>query len=428
MLSFTISKPLLRANHLCRFASSFRDLGVSDNIMKRLNEKKYRFPTPVQKAVIPMLLEGEKDVVINSESASGKTLAYLLPLVQAKQQNSRNYSIIMTPRPELSIQMNTIIRRLDPDVTLENSNSYFFTKYIHNETPNFLISTPAMFLTQYLKYYNSRRFLENSYITPKYFVIDEVDCVLNQEYGENMKTVLKLLHKTSPNTQFIYSGATIPTNGASTPGGFLTQAFPSLKWYQSSSVNTIPGHVTVDFMNFDVTKCGEEEKKLKLLELIVQNHSQPPVVFFNNTDTLARIYTYLLSQRINCAYISRDITISNRVNLVHLLQKNKFDCLLSTDILSRGIDTPLLTTEIQYEFSNDVSSFINRCGRVGRSSQASHVYCFVDYNHQKLSSSIQEIGVHNNLSSLYSHNRMLARKLKKESSYPYNSYDDQMSK
>ena len=339
----------------------FNDLGVSDALLKALEEKNYHTPTEIQTKAIPLVLQ-KKDVLGCAQTGTGKTAAFAVPIIQllTTEQASnvgrkKIRSLILTPTRELAIQIG------------ENIEGY--SKFTHiNHTVIFggvpqspqvnklkkgidiLVATPGRLLD----------LIGQGYInlnSVKLFVLDEADRMLDMGFINDIKRVLKLLPEQK---QSLFFSATMPENIVKLSRTILHHPVKIEAHVVSSSAESVEQFVY--FTNSSTKK--------PLLNYILKDKKLDQVLIFARTKRGAdRIVKNLTRENINAMAIHGDRSQNQRQKALKLFKEGKIRILVATDIASRGIDIKKLNYVINYDIPSESESYVHRIGRSGRAGE-----------------------------------------------------------
>ncbi|XP_010484444.1 PREDICTED: DEAD-box ATP-dependent RNA helicase 27-like [Camelina sativa] len=342
-------------------SKTFESLGLSDKTLKSIKEFGFKFLTEIQAKAIPRLMEG-KDVLGAARTGSGKTLAFLIPAIELLYNVSfspRNGTgvIIICPTRELAIQSFLVAK------DLLKYHSQTVGKVIGGENRkketeilvkgvNLLVATPGRLL-DHLQ--NTNGFVFKNL---KYLVMDEADRILEQNFEEDLKKIIKLLPKTRQTSLF----------SATQTSQVEDLALVSLK---EPFV-----YIDVDEGRKEVTNEGLEQgycvvptaKRLIFLVSFLKRFlgKKKIMVFFStckSTKFHAELCRYI---KIDCLEIRRGMDQTKRSSIFFQFNKAETGILLCTDVASRGLDIPHVDWIVQYDPPEDAKTYIHRVGRTAR--------------------------------------------------------------
>ncbi|MGX7023515.1 DEAD/DEAH box helicase [Vagococcus hydrophili] len=333
----------------------FKQYNFQEFIMNALDEKKFLKPTEVQEKLIPVVMQG-KNVVGQSQTGSGKTHTFLLPMMNAVDpEKDEVQGIITTPSRELAEQIYQAAVQLAKHSEKEIRVSQYVggtdkkrqMEKLKTSQPHIVIGTPGRILdlvnNQSLKTF-----------TANHFVVDEADMTLDMGFLEDVDKIAATLPK---GLQMLVFSATIPT-----------KLKPFLKKYMDNPVveHIKPSSVISDTIdNWAISTKGQDVNKV-IYQLL--NIGQPylVMVFANTKQRVNEISTYLKEQGLKVATIHGDIPPRERKRVMKNVQNLDFQFVVATDLAARGIDIEGVSHVINTEIPTDLEFFIHRVGRTGR--------------------------------------------------------------
>lgn len=341
---------------------TFNDLDVSETLKKNILQKGYTVPTPIQDKAIPVILQG-KDVIGIANTGTGKTAAFLIPLIEKIYNNPQEKVLIITPTRELALQIDDEFHEFAKNLQLFSAiciGGANIRRQIQSlsRKPQFVIGTPGRLRD--LEKQRKIRFGDYSTI-----VLDEVDRMLDMGFIRDIKQIISQL--SSPRHSLFFS-ATIPQSLTQLMNRFLLNPVTVAVKSQSTSDN----------VNQDIVRT-EGKAKIDVLHDLLISESFEKVLIFGRTKWGIEKLTKLLEDRgFKVASIHGNKKQSQRQRALELFKKNRIQILLATDIASRGIDIPDITHVINYDMPEKYEDYIHRIGRTGRASKVGTALTFVD--------------------------------------------------
>lgn len=320
---------------------------------------------PVQAKTMPYFLSG-RDVMVQSKTGSGKTGAFLLPLVKMIDKNQRSsQTLILVPTRELAVQVRSEAETLFRDTGIEVVAVYGGVGYKNqldafNRGAQLVVGTPGRILDHLLKRSLSLDSL-------KYLVFDEADRMLSMGFYPDMKRIREYL----PNRQingYMFS-ATYPAHVMRLAGQFLTD--PELL---SLSRDTV--HVAETEHVYMVVQAMDKDRSLVRVIEIENPHNA--IVFCNTKAKVEYVSTVLQRFGYDADQLSADLSQSARERVLNRVREGSLRFLVATDVAARGIDIPELSHVIQYEVHEDFEMYIHRMGRTGRAGALGEAISLVD--------------------------------------------------
>jgi len=331
----------------------FRKLGLSELTVKALERKGFKTPTSIQTRVIPILLKGERDVVGQSQTGTGKTACFALPILEKLTKTGRVVqAIILTPTRELAIQVAKEIESLRGDTSVKLLAVYGGSgidsqmKKLKSGI-DIVVGTPGRVMDL-----QRRKALKLDNI--QYAVLDEADEMLNMGFVEDIETILK---NTPKEKNMLLFSATMPKP-------ILKIAKKYMKDYElveSESTNVIID--TVEQIYYDISAKDRVEGIRRVIDYNPDFHG---IVFCNTKASVDTVARQLSKMDYSAAALHGDITQSQREKILQQFRDNKVKALIATDVAARGIDVNDLTHVINFSLPQSPESYVHRIGRTGR--------------------------------------------------------------
>ena len=306
--------------------SSFQSFGLDARLLQAVSKERYTKPTTVQAQAIPLILEG-KDVLAKSSTGSGKTAAYVLPILQSvlrkKAASSKNKTVsalILVPTRELAEQVHTSIKTFtafcSKDVRSVNITQRISDSVLHailQDIPDILVSTPARALQN----------LNNGSISLQdltHLVIDEADLVLSYGYENDINALAQAIPR---GVQTILMSATLTTE-VDTLKGLLCREPVTLK-LEDKKEN---GQDLVQY----VVKCGEDEKFLLIYVILkLQLIKGKIIIFVADVDRSYHVKLYLEQFGIKSCVLNSELPVNSRLHAVQEFNKGIYDIIIAAD-------------------------------------------------------------------------------------------------
>lgn len=335
--------------------SSFKQFQFKPFLMEALKEKGFQQPTQVQEKLIPMIQKG-KNVIGQSQTGSGKTHTFLLPLLNKIDPTIDEVQVIITtPSRELANQIYQAAIQAakfsSPEIHISNfiggTDKQRQLIKLKNQQPKLVVGTPGRILDmineQALKVH-----------TAFAFVIDEADMTLDMGFLEDVDQIASRLPK---NLQMLVFSATIPE-----------KLRPFLKKYLENPVIEEIKSETVIASTIDNWLFSTKGKDVNQLvyQLLTIGHPYLAIIFANTKQRVDEITTYLKEHGLRVAKIHGDISPRERKRVMRQVQNLEYQYVVATDLAARGIDIEGVSEVINTEIPKDLDFFIHRVGRTGR--------------------------------------------------------------
>lgn len=367
------------------YEESFADLGLVPRVVQALRDAAPDVvrPTAVQSSAIPPILRG-RHVLCAAETGSGKTLSYLLPLLQqllgrpslGASGLPAPRGLVLVPSRELAQQVQVVAQPLGRSLgfqvqELEGGRGMSrIEKQLSGQPPaDILIATPgALWKTLKRRLINLERL--------SFLVLDEADTLLDESFLELVEYILgrsniaegtdDLKDPFNPKAQLVLVGATFPKSA----GQLLSKISnsDSLTTITSSKLHCIMPHVKQTFMRLKgAEKVPELVQILKKHDRADKTGSSGTILVFCNSSSTVNWLGYILDDhKIQHLRLQGQMPAAMRAGIFKSFQKGSRDILLCTDIASRGLDSTQVELVVNYDFPLTLQDYIHRAGRVGR--------------------------------------------------------------
>lgn len=341
---------------------TFGDFPVDPRIVRGLIERNYT-PTPIQDQSIPRIIEG-KDVVGIANTGTGKTIAFLVPLVHKIVQDRHGQALIIVPTRELATQIEGELALLAPahivrPVTCVGGMSIGKQISQLRRGARFIIGTPGR-----LKDLVNRGDLDLSFVHS--LVLDEADRMLDMGFINDIRFLLS--HVPNERQTLLFS-ATMPAEARALVSDFMHEPV-------TVSVQTRDTSKDVDQ---DVVRVPAGADKFTVLcELLGRAECEKVLVFGRTKHGVEKLAKVLAKQGIKADSIHGNKTQPKRDRVLADFKKDKFQVLVATDVAARGIDVPNVSHVINYDVPGTYEDYIHRIGRTGRGGKKGIALTFVE--------------------------------------------------
>lgn len=334
--------------------TTFRDLNISKETLKSLEDLGYSKPTEIQEKAIPFIMEG-KDLVAQAQTGTGKTAAFGIPIVEKVNPKLRKIqALILVPTRELAIQVAKEIKDIG-----KNKKVYTLAVYggksIQHQI-NFLrkgsdvvvVGTPG----------RVKDLLERGHLkldNVKMFVLDEADRMLEMGFIEDIEDIMSYLPENQQNLLF---SATMPKEILDLAEEFLNPDYNTIK--------VKPDEVTVEKIKQVIYRVNPRDKYKKLTEVLSQEKSDKIIIFTQTKLEADDLANQLKNEGFSVSAIHGDFSQKKRETVLHNFRTGKLKILVATDVAARGLDIKGVSLVINYGLPRDTESYIHRIGRTGR--------------------------------------------------------------
>lgn len=341
----------------------FKDLGISKKTLDALTKKWFITPSPIQEKVIPLLLEGEKNVIGQAATGTGKTAAFGIPLIEKLTPGRDVQTLILAPTRELAIQIAAEINSMQGDkklnvVAMYGKQSYEIQIRALKRWVDILVGTPGRIM-DHLK----RRTLDLSHLS--YFILDEADEMLDMGFEEDIQTIFK---ETSPEKKVLLFSATMSKN-------ILKIAKKYIGEYELIEIEDkeTKGEQT-DQTYFEV----QERDKFELLRRIMDTETDFfGIVFCHTKADVDALASRLNDEWYTAEGLHGDLAQKQREHFLKRFKDKKVNILVATDVAARGIDVNDVTHVINYAIPQNAERYTHRIGRTGRAGKSGIAITFI---------------------------------------------------
>lgn len=340
----------------------FTDFKIEDRLKQNIIAKGYKTPTPIQDRAIPHVLRGS-DVVGIANTGTGKTAAFLIPLINKVLLNQREHILIVVPTRELAIQIDEELKaftrglRIFSAVCVGGANMGAQIRALRYQN-NFVIGTPGR-----LKDLIEQKYLNLSQF--KTVVLDEADRMLDMGFINDMKFMMSLMPK---ERHTLFFSATMSREIES-----LIKAF--LKEPVSISVKTGDTPKSVDQ---DIVRTGGKNKVDVLHDLLSSAEFKKVLVFGRTKHGVEKLSKVLIERGFKAESIHGNKNLSKRRHALTLFKNNHIQILVATDVAARGLDIVDISHVINYDLPATYDDYVHRIGRTGRGSKKGKALTFIE--------------------------------------------------
>lgn len=333
--------------------TTFKELGLSGATLKALESKGFEAPTPIQTLTIPRLLTGDKDIVGQAQTGTGKTAAFGLPVIEAAQEKAhRVQSLILTPTRELAIQVAEEINSLKGEKRIRVLPVYG-GQAIHMQFKalkrgvDVVVGTPGRIMDH----------LERGTLridALDFFVLDEADEMCNMGFVDDVRQILTSANEDRRTLLF---SATMPREVMSIAKEFMGD-------YEVVSVKPEKADIPLTRQIFH--EMADSDRFEALCRVIDAQEEFYGLIFTRTRADADRVAARLTQRGYPAEPIHGDLNQNQREKILNGFRKKKTTILAATDVAARGIDVPDLTHVVNFAIPQDPQTFVHRTGRTGR--------------------------------------------------------------
>ena len=357
---------------------NFKSFGLSEALIKVLDEVGYETPSAIQEQCIPYLLNGH-DVIGQAQTGTGKTAAFSLPLIDRIDISTNQVQLlVLTPTRELAIQVSEAIQTYARHLKglhvlpIYGGQSYDIQLRPLKRGVHVVVGTPGRVMDHIKKGTLKRGSL-------KALVLDEADEMLRMGFIDDVKWVMEKLPK---ERQIALFSATMPDVIRRVAEKFLNDPkIVKIKTKTATAQTISQRYWLVSGVN-----------KLDALTRILEVETFDALLIFVRTKTATVDLAEKLSARgFSSEAINGDIAQNQRERTIQQLKKGKIDILIATDVAARGLDVERISHVVNYDIPQDPESYVHRIGRTGRAGREGKAILFVAPRERRMLQTIERI-------------------------------------
>lgn len=343
----------------------YEDFDISGVLKRNIAQKGYKHPTKIQDQAIPVILNG-KDILGLASTGSGKTGAFLIPMIDKALQDKFQKCLIIVPTRELAAQIQDEFRGFSQGTRIYSALAIGGTNInaqIHRlkRNPQFVIGTPGR-----LKDLFQRKALDLSKFSN--IVLDEVDRMLDMGF---VPDITFLISKLRSEKQTLFFSATM-SYGAEKIAHTLLRAPVKVQVEKESPLKNVTQ---------DIVRVGNPSRKIEMLtDLLGQDEFKKVLVFSRTKRGADKLSKRLQRDGFRADAIHGNKSQHKRLRVLSNFKTNRTDILIATDVAARGLDIPNVSHVINYDEPENYKSYIHRIGRTGRVGKSGNALTFVASN------------------------------------------------
>lgn len=365
----------------------FEELKLTPSLLIPIQKMNYTTCTPIQEQAMPHILEG-KDLAGLAQTGTGKTAAFLLPLMERVLRSQKapegasdeiidlhkvrgfpdwkpfHWVLILVPTRELAEQVLQNIKTYGIDSGLDGCSIYGGTGYEKQKEAlkrgvTFVVATPGRLIDLYKEHNVDLKLV-------RAVVFDEADRMFDMGFKDDMKYILDRIPK---DRQFLVFSATLNLDVLNT--AYQYGASPV-------EINVSRDQAKAENVEDSIYHLGQDEKPRYLLSLFKNHNPQQTVIFSNFKNQIEPIVNFLRANNIPAVGISSLLNQTQRNRVIEQFKAvNATNVLVATDVAARGLDIQGVDMVVNYELPSDAESYVHRIGRTGRAGETGKAFSFV---------------------------------------------------
>lgn len=367
---------------------SFLNVDFHQGLEAYFKEQGLKTATLVQKRVIPEVLN-RKSIIVLSETGSGKTLSYALPIAsrikQKEDQGTKNtlhgapYAIIVAPTRELASQIFGVFKGISHHLKLRvrditGGDTHAKMKSVASGSYEILIATPSRIKSAIQK-------KELNLNQLQYVIFDEADQLFDMGFKKDLDFMIEYFDMN--HTQLGFITATLPESVEN----YILEKFPEVDFTKIASDNSHATQTRIETYNVKVTPAEKDMVVKMFLEKQAQGRG---IIFTNQRNQAEDLHKYLSEKmpRLKTKLLHGDLEKKDRDSAIRSFVEGKVQVLVATDVAARGIDIKDLVWVLNYGLPKTGIYYLHRCGRVARGGRKGIVYNLVASHDSKMISEI----------------------------------------
>lgn len=331
----------------------FESLGISKNICNLLKKKGIKEPTEIQEKVIPFLLSGG-DLIAKSETGTGKTLAFILPIIEKVYRGSKEKTLIFVPTRELCMQINEVIKSVDIEnkviVTLIYGGRELSENRRLEKDSNIIIATPGRILE-----WNKNGNLDFKDVNR--VILDEADQMIELGFKNEIE---EIMNKLSKKRETLFFSATLASNIKKIAYRYANNP----KIIEINKDEKILDSIVQKYVN------TTDRRKIDILcQMINEDKPFLGIIFCRTKVRVDKLDSLLTERGYTCQKIHSDIPQPKREKIIKSFKNLEVQFLIATDIVARGIDIKGVSHIYNYDAPESYENYQHRVGRTGRAGE-----------------------------------------------------------
>jgi ATP-dependent RNA helicase DeaD len=353
---------------------TFKELGVSDNLVKALLENKIIKPTEIQQKAIPFLLQNHTDFIGQAQTGTGKTAAFGIPILQKIKSGEKNIqALILSPTRELC-QLFKMTRYTDKIFVEAVFGGEWIDIQIKNlqRPTQIVVATPGRLIDLI-----QREAIDLSHV--KTIVLDEADEMLSMGFKDDIDSILEKVHQKSVTWLF---SATLPDELKRLVDKYMSPEAHKIQVSKNEVVNSLIEH------QFFI--CEMAQKFDYMVQFLQSQGSARGIVFCRTKADTQVVARKLIAQNFAADAIHGDLEQRDREKVMRAFKNKKVQILVATDISARGIDVENLAYVAHYQLPDQIEYYTHRSGRTARAGKRGISISFVTKDDLKMLTLIEK--------------------------------------
>jgi len=340
----------------------FADFDIAGELKVNIIARGYTTPTPIQDQVIPLILSG-RDVVGIANTGTGKTAAFLIPLINKIMKDHTQKVLIIAPTRELATQIEDELKLFTRGINISSvlvigGANMSAQMYKLRQRPNFVISTAG----RLMDFVDRRMVTLTDYNT---IVLDEVDRMVDIGFIRDIRAIVSALPKVR---QSLFFSATVSGQVSGILASFTTDPVTI----------SVKQRETLAGVDQDVIRVKSKEEKLSTLHSLLAKKEFSKVLIFGRTKwNVEKLARTLSDSGFSVGSIHGNKSQNQRIRVLTEFKQNRLQILVATDVASRGLDIDTVSHVLNYDEPESYDDYVHRIGRTGRANKTGIALTFV---------------------------------------------------
>ncbi len=330
--------------------NNFNSFNLPKILLQYISNLNYITPTPIQEQTIPLALENH-DILGSAQTGTGKTLAFVIPLIANLINNPKSNGLILTPTRELAEQILAVIQKvLGVKSTIKSAlligGEPIFKQFKQLKLyPRILVGTPGRIIDHL-----SRKTLHSNF---NFLVLDETDRMLDMGFGIQLE---KIIHQLPKSRHTIMCSSTRPKHIENLANKYLNN----------------PKRIAIDAINNHISNLKEEtikvqgSEKFNTLVNQIEQRSGTIIIFVKTKNGAESLSNDLYKKNYKVSYMHGDLKQNKRSKVISDFRNGRCQIMVATDVAARGLDVPHIQHVINYDLPNSPEDYVHRVGRTAR--------------------------------------------------------------
>ncbi len=359
---------------------TFQDFQFNEHLAEGISSMGYTTPTPIQEMAIPIILEGN-DIIACAQTGTGKTGAYLLPVLDFISKNKKHHTsaLVLAPTRELAQQIDQQVEGLAYFTGISSiavfgggdGIAYEQQRRGIQNNVDIIIATPGRLIAHL-----TSGVLKLNHLT--HLILDEADRMLDMGFSDDIMKIISYLPKTRQTLLF----------SATMPGRIRTLAKTVLNNPKQVNIAISQPAVGIDQQ---IYRAHNQQKTPLLLYLLKNGAYASTIIFASRKEIVKDLARELKAAKVNVSAFHSDLEQKEREEILLNFKNKQLPVIIGTDALSRGIDVEGIDLVINYDVPGDPEDYIHRIGRTARAATTGTAITFVNHRDERKLKSIEEL-------------------------------------